>query len=175
MQSLSKAKQHFLQKLKKPPKNSYRISKNPREPKQSWKKNKFGSLTFPDNKATCLTLCDPHILQPAKLLCPWNSPGKNTGVDCHSLLQRICPTQGLNPGSLYLSGPGFSPWVGKFLWRREWQSIRIFLPGEFHGQRSLVNYSPWGHKESNTTKRLTHTHTPTMNILITRVSKVSVV
>ena len=28
----------------------------------------------------------------------------------------------------------------------------IFLPGEFHGQRSLVGYSPWGHKESDTTK-----------------------
>ena len=33
----------------------------------------------------------------------------------------------------------------------------IFLPGEFHGQRSLVGYSPWSHKESDTTERLTHT------------------
>ena len=32
------------------------------------------------------------------------------------------------------------------------------LPGESHGQRSLVGYSPWGHKESDTTERLTHTH-----------------
>ena len=32
----------------------------------------------------------------------------------------------------------------------------IFLPGEFHGQRRLVGYSPWGHKESDTTERLTH-------------------
>ena len=36
----------------------------------------------------------PHGLQPARLLCPWNSPGKNTGVGCHSLLQGIFPTQG---------------------------------------------------------------------------------
>ena len=35
------------------------------------------------------------------------------------------------------------------------------LPGEFHGQRSLVSYSPWGHKESDTTEQLTHTHTHT--------------
>ena len=49
----------------------------------------------------------------------------------------------------------FDPWVGKFLWRREWQSTPIFLPGEFHGQRSLVGYSPWGHKESDKTERLT--------------------
>ena len=35
----------------------------------------------------------PHRLQPAKLLCPWDSPGKNTGVGCHALLQGIFPTQ----------------------------------------------------------------------------------
>ena len=38
----------------------------------------------------------PHGLQPARLLCPWDSPGKNTGVDCHFLLQGIFPTQGSN-------------------------------------------------------------------------------
>ena len=43
----------------------------------------------------------PHGLWPARLLCPWGSPGKNTGVDCHSLLQRIFPTQGSNPGLLH--------------------------------------------------------------------------
>ena len=41
-----------------------------------------------------------HGLQPATLLCPWNSPGKNTGMGCHFLLQGIFPTQGLNPGLL---------------------------------------------------------------------------
>ena len=35
-------------------------------------------------------------LQPARLLCPWDSPGKNTGVGCHFLFQRIFPTQGSN-------------------------------------------------------------------------------
>ena len=39
----------------------------------------------------------PHALQATRLLCPRNSPGENTGVCCHSLLQRIFPTQGLNP------------------------------------------------------------------------------
>ena len=43
----------------------------------------------------------PHGLWPAGLLCPWDSPGKNTGVGCHSLLQRIFPTQGSNPGLLH--------------------------------------------------------------------------
>ena len=50
---------------------------------------------------------------------------------------------------------GFDPWVGKIPWRREWQPTPVFLPGELHGQRSLVGYSPWDHKESDTTERLT--------------------
>ena len=44
----------------------------------------------------------PHVLQPARLLCPWNFPGTNTGVDCHSLLQGTFPTQGSNPRLLCL-------------------------------------------------------------------------
>ena len=60
---------------------------------------------------SCLSLCNP-----TRLLCPWDSPGKNTGVGCHSLLQGIFLTQGLNPhllhllpwqaGSLSLAPPG---------------------------------------------------------------------
>ena len=42
----------------------------------------------------------PWTLQPTRLLCPWDSPGKNTGVGCHALLQGIFPTQGWNPGLL---------------------------------------------------------------------------
>ena len=43
----------------------------------------------------------PHGLQFARLLCPWNSPGKNTGMGCHFLLQGIFLTQGSNPGLLH--------------------------------------------------------------------------
>ena len=46
----------------------------------------------------CPTLCDPMNY----ILCPWDSPGKNTGVGCHSLLQEIFPTQGSNLGLLQL-------------------------------------------------------------------------
>jgi len=46
----------------------------------------------------CRTLLWPHGLQPARLLCPWDFPGKNIGVGCHSLLQGIFLTQGLNQG-----------------------------------------------------------------------------
>ena len=47
---------------------------------------------------------------------------------------------------------GFNPWVGKIPWRRKWQPTLVFLPGEFHEQRSLAGYSPWGHKQSDTTE-----------------------
>ena len=44
----------------------------------------------------------PHGLQPARLLCPWDSPGKNTAVGCHFLLQGIFSNQGSNPHLLHL-------------------------------------------------------------------------
>ena len=49
----------------------------------------------------------------------------------------------------------FNPWVGKIPCRRTWQPTPVFLPGESHGQRRQVGYSPWGRKESDTTRRLT--------------------
>ena len=43
---------------------------------------------------------------------------------------------------------GFSPLVGKIPWRRKWQPTPVFLPGKSHGQRKLVDYSPWGRERS---------------------------
>ena len=59
---------------------------------------------------------------------------------------------------------GFSPWLGKIPWRRKWQPAPVFLPGKSHGERSLVGYSPWDHKESDTTEHVcarVHIHTQT--------------
>ena len=53
--------------------------------------------------------------------------------------------------------PGFDPWVGNIPWRRKWKPTPVFLPGESHGRRSLVGYSPQGRKELDTTERL-HFH-----------------
>ena len=47
---------------------------------------------------------------------------------------------------------GFHPWVVKISWRRAWQPTLVYLRGDSHGQRSLVGYSPWGHKELDMTK-----------------------
>ena len=49
---------------------------------------------------------------------------------------------------------GLMPGLGRFPWRRAQQHIPVFLPGEFHGQRSLVGYSPWGRKELDTMEQL---------------------
>ena len=65
--------------------------------------------------------------------------------------QRIC---------LQCRKPGFNSWVGKIPWRREWRPTPVFLHGEFHGQKSLAGYSPWGHKELYTTDHLSLTHSP---------------
>ena len=135
----------------------------------------------------------PHRRQPTGLPRPWDSPGKNSGVGCHFLLQCMkvksesevaqscltcsdpvdCSPPGssvhgifqarvlewgaiafsirkTNSGRLLglprrLSGkectcqcrrPRFNPWVRKISWRRKWQPIPVFFPGEFPGQRS---------------------------------------
>ena len=59
-------------------------------------------------------------------------PGSTSGKElaCHGRLKR----------------PEFNPWVGKIPRRKKWQPTPIFLPGKFHGQRSLAGYSPWGHE-----------------------------
>ena len=49
---------------------------------------------------------------------------------------------------------GFDPWVGKVPWRREQLPTPVFWPGEVHGQKNLADYGPGGHKESDTTERL---------------------
>ena len=47
----------------------------------------------------------------------------------------------------------FYPWVGKSPWRKGWLATPVTLLGRFHGQRSPAGYSPWGHKEPDTTER----------------------
>ena len=66
---------------------------------------------------SCLTLCNLADCSPARLLCPWSSPGKNTGLGFSFLLQGIFPTQGSNPcllqcrQILYCLSPQGSPFA----------------------------------------------------------------
>ena len=69
----------------------------------------------------------------------------------------------IKPNSLVAQGKEFTcdmgdvgsiPGLGRFPWRRARQPTPVFLPGEFHGQRSLAGYSTWGHKELDMTEQL---------------------
>ena len=91
---------------------------------------------------------------------PWGRKESNTTqwLSTH----RIQKIWGL-PGSASAQEPacqcriykrcGFDPWVGKMPWRRKCQPTLVFLSGKPHGQRSLAGYSPWVHKELDTTER----------------------
>ena len=86
---------------------------------------------------------------------------KENQVELKNIITEILKYNGL-PWSLrwlriclQCSIPGFDPWVRKIPWRRGWLPPPIFLPGEFHGQRNLMDYSLWSHKELDMTKRLT--------------------
>ena len=72
-----------------------------------------------------------------------------TGLPWWLRWQRIC---------LQCGRPGCDPWVGRIPWQRKRLPTPVFFPGEFHGQRSLAVYSPWYHKQLDTTKHLSHTH-----------------
>ena len=66
----------------------------------------------------------------------------------------IVPGGSEDKASAYNAGdPGSIP-GRKISWRRKWRPTPVFLPEKYHGQRSLVGYSPWGCKESDTTERL---------------------
>ena len=62
---------------------------------------------------------------------------------------------------------GFDPWVGKIRWRRKRQPSPVFLPGESHGQGSLVSYSPWGHSSRTWLSNYHPLTLTTMNIFHT--------
>ena len=84
------------------------------------------------------TYCHRTCLSPPWLQLKWYS----------SLVAQMVKNQ------LACGRPAFNPYIRKSPWRREWLPTPVFLPEEFYGQRSLVGYSPWGHKESDTTEWL---------------------
>ena len=69
----------------------------------------------------------------------WPASQQTVGFPRQLRQYRIC---------LQCRRPGFGPWVGKIPWKRQWQPTPVVFPGKSHGQRSLVGYSPWGHKRA---------------------------
>ena len=102
---------------------------------------------------SCLTL-PPHGLQPTGLLCPWDSPGKNTRVACHSLLQGIFPTQDSNPcllhwqaDSLPLSHLGSLPQQGRCPQRLREQARMLWVLATARLQEWWKGMEPQGSRE----------------------------
>ena len=104
---------------------------------------KFGMLsisTFQDrvfsSSVDCCNLPFNAVTKLKKMGFPGGKVVKNPPA-CHCKRHRRCR---------------FSPWFWKIPWRRAWQLTPVFLSGKFHGQRSLLGYSAWNHKESDTTE-----------------------
>jgi len=66
---------------------------------------------------------------------------------------------------------GLIPGSGRFPWSREWLPSPVFLPREFHGRRSLVGYSPWGHKEPEMTERLNEKAHKARRMMLSLINK----
>ena len=91
---------------------------------------------------SCATLC--NTMDGTRLLCPWDSPGKNTRVGCYSLFQGIFPTQGLNPGFLHCrqilyhlshQGSPYSPQEGSWI-KQTHNSYLVHFSYSWHGPTS---------------------------------------
>ena len=76
-----------------------------------------------------------------------NSLFLNVTVTSGGTVAKNLPANSGNTGNI-----GSIPGLGRFPWRMKWQPTQYSLHAKFHGQRSLAGYSPWGHKELDTTK-----------------------
>ena len=83
----------------------------------------------------------------------------NSFFSSRSELEMTSLIEGFPGGSdcLQCGTPRFDPWLGKIPRRRKWQPTPVLLPGKSRQRRRLVGYSPWGHKELDTTEQL-HFH-----------------
>ena len=93
----------------------------------------------------CSKACVSHILNPSHPLPPQML--ERVGL----LISRAFLVAQMVKDLPAVQETRFSSCIGKFPWRTEWQPTPVLLPGESHGQRSLVGYSPWRHKESDMT------------------------
>ena len=98
--------------------------------------------------------CESRLVR--SLTAPWTQSGRKR---CYTKIKIVPPLRFRGDSDARKSArnsrrPGFNPWIRMIPWRREWLPTPVFLPGKSHGQRSLVGFSPWGRKESDTTERL---------------------
>ena len=99
-------------------------------------------IWFPDQGS------NPSPLHWARAILVTGPPGKSQ----KALLARIGSTSGKESDRQCHGRHRCCLWFGKIPWRGKWQPTPVLSSGKFHGQRSLVGYSPRGHKESDTTE-----------------------
>ena len=116
-------------------------------PLKKWKWQEV-CYSLPACVCVCLLNCSvmsdylwPHGLWPTRLLCPWDSPGKNTGVGCHSPLQGIIPTQGSNLGLLHCR------WI-LYCWSHQGAYVYYLLLKSLGKNRKLVSQFKGNRKKS---------------------------
>ena len=103
---------------------------------------------------------------------PWGCKELDTTEQLHFHFHFQCSQKGFpggsdGKGSVFSAGDSSSR-SGRFPWRWACQPTPVFLPGEFYRQRTLAGYSPWGHKESDMTERLsTHSGFTECSLLYT--------
>ena len=111
-----------------------------------------------------LPLCHPHPRHPASLSAMWHHFPSAAMFWADKTAPKYLP----HPGGASAKEPAcqcrrrerheFNPWVGRIPWRRKRQPNPVFLNGESHWQRSLVGYSPLGHRVGHNWSDLAHTH-----------------
>ena len=121
-------------------------------------KNRFST----HNRAHCCSLLGSHTMESEGLLLSWTHGHACFAFEFSRLYSgsilrfcffwlssnSVCKYKCLRWLRICLQSrrPRFHPWVRKIPWKKEWLPTPVFLPGRFHGQKSLVGYSPWGHK-----------------------------
>ena len=111
------------------------------------------SLHFLLWQKDCLPLS--HQVRPLSASLDQRPPSSGFSVLPNAILLGVSWKSGLGDNRLKKKFHCFPIKHPSASWRKKWQPTAVFLPGESHGQRSLADCSPWGHKESDTTD---HTH-----------------
>ena len=124
-------------------------------------KNMYSTNVFTERATTLITNHPPEKVNLASLLisksCEDSTSAQMNRRRGPCLLGNNLVSSKLVKKYLQCRRPGYNHQVGKIPWRRKWQPTPVFLPGEFHGQRNRAGYSPWDHRELDTTVWLTFT------------------
>ena len=116
-----------------------------------------------DRKASSLVCCSPWVLKSRTQLSNWNEPETTRGSNGSSMFKSSYSSSSLVAQTVKnlpanWGRSRFKPWVRKIPLEKNWQPTPVFLPGESHGQRNLVDCSPWDCRVRHNWVTNTHTY-----------------